>query len=67
MPKKNLQKDNLKSAKDKRKRCIYLPYEILEQMEHEAKRNNKGLSWMIQQAWIIAHPKLEQIPGIGEI
>ena len=67
MPKRIPENNKPKKPTDKRKRCIYLPYAILEQMEHEAKRNNQGLSWMIQQAWVIAQPKLKQIPGVGDI
>lgn len=67
MPKQISHNGKPKNPTDKRKRCIYLPYDILEQMEKEAEKNNQGLSWMIQQAWIIAQPKLAQIPGSDKL
>lgn len=55
------------SAPDKRKQSLYFPAEMLADLQAEAERQERSLSWMMQQAWRIASPKLKQLSGkIGE-
>jgi uncharacterized small protein (TIGR04563 family) len=37
---------------------VYFPAEMLEEIEREAKRLDRSLSWMVQHAWALAHPRM---------
>lgn len=49
------------------KRSVYLPAEMLEQIEHEMQRQERTLSWLIQQAWRIAGPTIRNFPGMDDL
>jgi len=36
---------------DKRKQSLYFPEEMLREIEHEAQRLDRSLSWVVQHAW----------------
>ena len=39
---------------DKRKQSLYFPEEMLKEIQEEANRQDRSLSWVVQQAWKIA-------------
>src|SRR6188472_2642125 len=39
------------SASDKRKQSLYFPEEMLKEIAAEATRQDRSLSWIMQQAW----------------
>jgi uncharacterized small protein (TIGR04563 family) len=47
---------------DPRKQTIYFPNEMLEEIRHEAKRQERPLSWIIQRAWNIARDRVAPPP-----
>lgn len=51
---------------DKRKRSLYFPDNILKEMQVEAKRQERSLSWIVQYAWRIARNDLMRLPSVGE-
>jgi len=44
------------STTDHRKQSLYFPEEMLKEIEHESHRQDRSLSWIVQQAWKIAAP-----------
>lgn len=50
---------------DKRKRSLYFPDTILREMQSEAKRQERSLSWIVQYAWRIARAELMRLPSVG--
>lgn len=50
---------------DKRKRSLYFPDNILREMQIEAKRQERSLSWIVQYAWRVARAELMRLPSVG--
>lgn len=53
-------------AKDKRKQSIYLPEDMIAEIEAEAERQGRSLSWLIQMAWKITKARIRVMPGVDE-
>lgn len=51
---------------DKRKQSLYFPNKMLQEIQHEALRQDRSLSWIMQKAWKIAYPELKRFPSINE-
>lgn len=51
---------------EKRKRSLYLPEEHLSEMLHEAKRQDRSLSWIVQQAWLVARNDIKNLPSVAD-
>ncbi|HQR29062.1 MAG TPA: TIGR04563 family protein [Anaeromyxobacteraceae bacterium] len=51
---------------DKRKQSLYFPEEMLREIEHEARRLDRSLSWVVQQAWRLARGQMARIPGVND-
>ena len=39
---------------DKRKQSLYFPEEMLREIQEEATRQDRSLSWIVQKAWKIS-------------
>jgi uncharacterized small protein (TIGR04563 family) len=50
---------------EKRKQSLYFPEEMLEEIEQEARRQDRSLSWVVQQAWRLARERVRQMPGVN--
>ena len=50
-------------ARDPRKVSLYLPEEMLKQIELEAHRQDRSMSWIVRQAWQLAKEVIRQMPG----
>jgi uncharacterized small protein (TIGR04563 family) len=48
---------------DKRKQSLYFPEEMLREIQEEATRQDRSLSWIVQQAWRSARAQLARMPG----
>lgn len=61
-----------KSGSDKRKQSLYFPEDMLKEIQEEAARQDRSLSWIVQKAWKIArkdirkYPSVEDLPEIGD-
>jgi uncharacterized small protein (TIGR04563 family) len=54
------------SLADKRKQSLYFPGDMLAEMEAEARRQDRSLSWLVQKAWKIARQELRKFPSTTE-
>lgn len=53
------------SENDKRKQSIYFPTEMLAEIQAEAARMDRSLSWTIQFAWRCAKPAVARLPSMN--
>jgi len=51
---------------DKRKQSLYFPDDMLREIQDEATRQDRSLSWVVQQAWKVARKQLSKIPGVND-
>jgi len=51
------------SHADKRKQSLYFPEDMLKEIQHEAARLDRSLSWIVQQCWKISRGKLKEFPS----
>ena len=54
------------SNTDKRKQSLYFPEEMLKEIQQEAVRLDRSLSWIVQQGWKIARDRIKAIPAIHD-
>jgi uncharacterized small protein (TIGR04563 family) len=50
---------------DARKQSLYFPEDMLRQMQEEAIRQDRSLSWIVQSAWRLARERMARIPASG--
>ncbi len=49
---------------DKRKQSLYFPEEMLKEIQEEATRQDRSLSWIVQKAWKAARKEIMSIPSV---
>lgn len=47
----------------KRKQSLYMPAEMLDEIMGEAGRQDRSLSWVVQQAWTRAKERIALMPA----
>ncbi|HEU4382099.1 MAG TPA: TIGR04563 family protein [Anaeromyxobacteraceae bacterium] len=52
---------------DKRKQSLYFPEEMLLEIQAEANRQDRSLSWIVQQAWRAARAQIAKMPSMGDL
>lgn len=52
---------------DKRKQSLYFPEEMLREIQDEATRQDRSLSWIMQRAWRSAREMIGKIPGTEDL
>ena len=52
---------------DKRKQSLYFPEEMLREIQDQATRQDRSLSWIMQQAWKAARGTMGKMPGTGDL
>ena len=55
------------ASSDKRKQSLYFPEDMLRDIQQEATRQDRSLSWIVQQAWRIARPEITRFPSVNDI
>jgi len=55
------------SANDARKQGLYFPEEMLNEIQSQAQRLDRSLSWVVQQAWKIAKSDLRKVPSPNDM
>ena len=50
----------------KKKVTLYFSAGMLDETQHEAIRQDRSISWIIQAAWRIARDEVQRLPGYGE-
>ena len=48
---------------DRRKQSLYFPTSMLDEIEAEAQRQDRSLSWIVQQAWKLARSTVTRFPS----
>ncbi len=54
-------------AADKRKQSLYFPEDMLTEIQKEANRQDRSLSWVVQQAWRIARNDIKKFPSVNDV
>lgn len=52
---------------DKKKQSLYFPVEMLSEMQAEADRQERPLSWIMQQAWKLSRDKIRDYPSVDDL
>jgi uncharacterized small protein (TIGR04563 family) len=55
------------SQTDSRKQSLYFPEEMLKEIQNEANRQDRSLSWIVQQAWKIARSEIKKLPSVNDV
>lgn len=51
---------------DKRKQSLYFPDKMLREIQAEANRQDRSLSWIVQKAWQLARVELAKYPAVND-
>jgi uncharacterized small protein (TIGR04563 family) len=51
---------------DRRKQSLYMPEPMLQELKREARRQDRSLSWLMQQAWKHSRAKILAFPGVED-
>lgn len=52
---------------DKRKQSLYFPESMLQEIQHEATRLDRSLSWIVQRCVKIGLPEIRKLPSVNDI
>ena len=52
---------------DKRKQSLYFPEAMLKEIQAEANRQDRSLSWIVQQAWRVARVDIKKFPSVNDV
>src|SRR3954471_17309019 len=52
---------------DKRQQSLYFPEDMLREIQEEANRQDRSLSWIVQQAWKIARNEIMRFPSVNDV
>jgi uncharacterized small protein (TIGR04563 family) len=52
---------------EKRKQSLYFPVEMLDEMQKEADRLERPVSWVMQQAWKLSKDTIGGYPGVNDL
>jgi uncharacterized small protein (TIGR04563 family) len=55
------------STTDHRKQSLYFPEDMLEEIQKEASRQDRSLSWIVQQAWKLARGDIRRMPSVNDV
>jgi uncharacterized small protein (TIGR04563 family) len=55
------------AATDKRKQSLYFPDEMLKEIQDEANRLDRSLSWIVQQAWRMARSEITRFLSVNDV
>lgn len=56
---------SMDKSTDKRKQSLYFPEDMLTEIKKEAMRQDRSLSWIVQQAWRISREEIKKFPSIN--
>ena len=55
------------SATDKRKQSLYFPESMLQEIQKEAARLDRSLSWIVQRCVKIGLSDIRKLPSVNEV
>ena len=53
-------------SNEKCKQSLYFPEEMLAEIQREADRQDRSLSWIVQQAWRVALSQIKKFPSVND-
>ena len=54
------------SITDKRKQSLYFPEEMLKEIQAEATRQDRSLSWIVQKAWKVGRKEIAKYASAND-
>ena len=51
------------AGRPSRRQALYFPADMLEELQHESHRQDRSISWLVQQAWKIARGEMRRVPS----
>ena len=55
------------SQSDKRKQSLYFPESMLDEIQKEAARLDRSLSWIVQRCVKVALPEIRKLPSVNDV
>jgi uncharacterized small protein (TIGR04563 family) len=55
------------STTDHRKQSLYFPEDMLQEIQREAERQDRSISWIVQQAWKVARSDIRRMPSVNDV
>ena len=55
------------SKSDKRKQSLYFPETMLDEIQKEAQRLQRSMSWVVQRAWKISRTEIKKLPSVNDV
>jgi uncharacterized small protein (TIGR04563 family) len=55
------------STTDHRKQSLYFPEEMLQEIQREATRQDRSISWIVQQSWKVARHDIKKMPSVNDV
>ena len=55
------------STTDHRKQSLYFPEDMLVEIQREAERQDRSISWIVQQAWKVARSDIRKMPSVNDV
>ncbi|MCA9528926.1 MAG: TIGR04563 family protein [Myxococcales bacterium] len=55
------------AGSDKRKQSLYFPEEMLQEIQHEAARLDRSLSWIVQRCVKIGLADVRKLPSVNDV
>lgn len=55
------------STTDHRKQSLYFPEEMLIEIQREAMRQDRSISWIVQQSWKVARGDIRKMPSVNDV
>lgn len=55
------------ASSDKRKQSLYFPDSMLQDIQLEANRLDRSLSWIVQRCVKVGIPEIRKLPSVNEI
>jgi uncharacterized small protein (TIGR04563 family) len=55
------------AGSDKRKQSLYFPESMLQEIQHEAARLDRSLSWIVQRCVKLGLDEIRRLPSVNDI
>jgi uncharacterized small protein (TIGR04563 family) len=52
---------------DSRKQSLYFPEDMLDEIQREAGRQDRSISWIVQQAWKVTRADIRRLPSPNDV
>ncbi|MDH5490571.1 MAG: TIGR04563 family protein [Myxococcales bacterium] len=55
------------ASTDKRKQSLYFPESMLQEIQREAARLDRSLSWIVQRCVKVSLPEIRKLPSVNDV